>query len=299
MNQDLISLLNSRMNGFSKGQKRIAAYLLEHYESAAFMTALSLGDTVGVSESTVVRFAAELGFDGYPQLQKAMQALTRRNLTMVERVEVTRDRMRDDEVLRNVMSYDVANMRRTLEELPEDVFYQVVDAMVEARELYIFGAGSCRFLASFFAHYLTLLRDRVHLIEPYNETEMFELMMSLGEGDVVLGISFPRYSSKAAKAMNFSRSKGAKVVALTDTPTSPIAPYADWLLLAHSDMASVVDSLVAPLSILNALTVAVSLRQLDRRRAAWEEMENLWHRYRVYQADEDAATYPIAADRPE
>lgn len=287
MKSNLIAHISECASGFSKGQKRIAQYILEHYDTAAFMTALRLGEAVGVSESTVVRFAAELGFDGYPQLQKAMQELIRSKLTSLQRIEVTRARMRDDEVLDNVMSYDMANIRQTLEELPRDVFYQAVDAVVNARRVYIFGAGSCRALANFLAFYLKFLLDDTYLIYTSSETEILEEMIHIDENDAIIGMSFPRYSTKAVKALHFAHSRHAKVVAITDSVLSPIAEYATYLLLAHSDMATIVDSLVAPLSILNSLIVAVSLKRMDSNTAVLTELEQLWEKYQVYQPFEN------------
>ena len=289
MKTNLIAHISEHAAGFSKGQKRIAQYIQEHYESAAFMTAFKLGETVGVSESTVVRFAAELGFDGYPQLQKAMQELIRSKLTTVQRIEVTRARMADDEVLDNVMAYDMANIRQTLEELPRDVFYQAVDAIVEARRVYIFGAGSCRALANFLAYYLKLLLPDIHLIYTSSETEILEEMLQIGEQDAIIGLSFPRYSSKAVKTVHFAHSRQAKIIAITDSVLSPIAEYASYLLLAHSDMATIVDSLVAPLSIINALLVAVSLKKMDSNAARQTELEQLWETYQVFQPFEEVS----------
>ena len=216
MKSNLTSLIVSRMSDFSKGQKRIAQYIMEHYDEAAFMTAFRLGETVGVSESTVVRFAAELGFDGYPELQKAVQELVRSKLNSIQRIEVTRARMMDDEVLDNILSYDMANIRQTLDELPREVFYDAVDAVIHARKIYIFGAGSCRSLANFTAYYLKMLLGDIHLVYTSSEMEILEEMFSISEDDVLIGLSFPRYSSKAVKAVHFAKSRNAKVVAITD-----------------------------------------------------------------------------------
>ncbi len=288
MDNNLIALIAENAAGFSKGQRKIAQFITEHYDEAAFMTALKLGNAVGVSESTVVRFAAELGFAGYPQLQKAMQGLIRSRLTTLQRIEVSRTRMRDDEVLDDVMSYDMTNIRETLEEMPRDVFYDAVDAMVKARHVYIFGAGSCRAIASFAAYYLKLFLPDVQLITVTGQSEIFEEMISISEQDVIIGISFPRYSSRAVRTLHYANSKHAKVIAITDTPASPIAKYASHLLLAHSDMASVVDSLAAPLSLMNALIVAVSLKQLECRRNVLTELEELWNSYEVYLPTDEA-----------
>lgn len=283
MSTNLIAHIAEHTPGFSKGQRRIAAYILEHYDAAAFMTAYKLGETVGVSESTVVRFAAELGFEGYPQLQKAIQELIRSKLTAVQRVEVTRARMEDREVLGNVMAYDIANIRQTLEEMPQEVFYEAVDAVVNARKVYIFGAGSCRALANFVAYYLKLLLPDIHLIYTSSETEILEEIVHISEQDAIIGLSFPRYSSKAVKTLHFAHSRGAKVIAITDSRLSPIAEYATYLLLAHSDMATIVDSLVAPLSIVNAMIVAISLKRMEDNRPVLDELEQLWQKYEIYQ----------------
>ncbi len=286
LKHDLIAHITEQMAVFSKGQRLIAAYILEHYDTAAYMTAYSLGEAVGVSESTVVRFATELGFSGYPRLQKAMQELVRSKLTSVQRVEVTRARMHDSEVLDNVMLYDMSNLRQTLAELDPSVFDQAVDALVRARRVYIFGAGSCRALAHFAAYYLKLLLPDVRLISASGETEILEEMFPISGEDAVLGISFPRYSARAVKAMHFAHSRGAEIVAITDSVRSPISDFATHLLLAHSDMATVVDSLVAPMSIINALAVAISLRRREANRDRLNELETLWETYQVYQPSE-------------
>lgn len=286
MKTNLITHITERVPEFSKGQRRIAAYILEHYDTAAYMTAYCLGETVGVSESTVVRFAAELGFDGYPQLQKGMQELVRSKLTSVQRVEVTRARMKDEDVLSGVMSYDVANIRQTLEELSPQVFNQAVDALVNARRVYVFGAGSCRALANFLAYYLKLLLPDICLISTSSEMEILEEMIHINKNDAIIALSFPRYSSKAVKAVHFAHSRGAKVIAVTDSLLSPIADFATCLLLAHSDMATIVDSLVAPMSIMNALLVAISLKRMDANRDTLNELESLWESYHVYHPPE-------------
>ena len=286
LKSNLTSRIVSRMSDFSKSQRRIAQYILEHYDEAAFMTAFRLGETVGVSESTVVRFAAELGFDGYPELQKAVQELVRSKLNSIQRIEVTRARMSDHEVLDNILSYDMANIRQTLDELPRDTFYRAVDAIIHARKVYIFGAGSCRSLANFAAYYLKMLCPDIHLVYTSSEMEILEEMFAINEEDVLIGLSFPRYSSIAVKTLHFAHSRKAEIVAITDSQLSPIAPYADYLLLAHSDMATIVDSLVAPLSIINALIVAVAVKTLDQNREKLTELENLWDTYRAYTQDD-------------
>lgn len=287
MSMDLIAHIQNEMVGFSKGQRRIATYILEHYDEAAFMTAYRLGETVGVSESTVVRFATELGFSGYPQLQKAVQKLIRSKLTSVQRVEVSRSRMRDDEVPESVMTYDMANIRQTLEELSLPVFNGAVESLVNARHVYVFGAGSSRALAQFAAFYLKLLLPDVRLINTSNVTEVLEELYDIGEQDALLVVSFPRYSSRSVKAAHFAHSRDAKVIAVTDSILSPVADLSSSLLLAHSDLPTVVDSLTAPLSVINALLVAISLKRADENRKRLTELEELWETYQVYQPTED------------
>lgn len=287
-NTTLLSLLETRASKFSKGQRRIADFIINHYDEAAFMTAAKLGDEVGVSESTVVRFATELGFEGYPQFQKALQELIRSKLTIVQRLDVTRARMRDDEVLRQVALSDINNIRRTIEDLDDSIFYSAVDAIVNARQVYVFGAGSCKHLAGFLTHYLQLLVGKARRVTVASPSQICEQMIDLSPEDVVIGISFPRYSKISVQAMHYAQNKGATVIALTDSVLSPIAPYATNLLTAHSDMASVVDSLVAPLSVINALIVALSLRTMESTRTKLEELEQLWNSYEVYQSVDTA-----------
>ena len=288
MNANLTILIASHEASFSKGQKRIAKYITEHYDEAAFMTASRLGCEVDVSESTVVRFATELGFEGYPQLQKAMQEMIRSKLTVVQRLEVAHSRMADGDVLHYVATEDMRNIRHTLEELDRDAFDRAVEAIVNARQVYVFGAGSSKALASFLTHYLQmLLGGRARMVSASSQSEIFEEILDIGEPDVVIGITFPRYSSKAVNTLHYAHSKGAGVVALTDSALSPIAPFASSLLLAHSNMASVVDSLVAPLSVINALIAAISLRTMDENHDKLEELERLWRAYGVYQNPEE------------
>ena len=286
----LLARMNANSGSFSKGQRAIAAYITEHCDKAAFMTAAKLGETVGVSESTVVRFAGQLGLNGYPELQKLMQDTLRSRLTVVERMALSRDRMTEGEVAESVMTSDMADVRRTLEELSPQVFNAAVDAIVGARKVYIYGAGSCRALASFFDHYLKLLLGNVTLIHTTSEAEIFEELLYVGEEDAVIGISFPRYSSKAVKTLRFASSRHAKVIALTDSPLSPLAEYADHLLLAHSDLPAVVDSLVAPLSLLNALTVAISMRKMGENTGILSQLEELWDTYQVYETTQESPT---------
>ncbi len=288
MQTTLTGLIEAHEKEFSKGQRRIAAYITDHYDKAAFMTASRLGDEVGVSESTVVRFATQLGFDGYPGLQKAVQDMIRRKLTIVQRLDVTRSRMQEEQVLHQVATNDIHNIRRTLEQLDDSVFARAVELIADARQIYVFGAGSCKALAGFFTHYLQmLLGGKVHIITAASQSEIFEEMLDVSDRDVVIGITFPRYSTKAVNTLHYAHTKGAGIIAITDSPLSPIATYATALLTAHSDIASVVDSLVAPLSVINALLVAVSLRTVEQTRPKLEELERLWRTYGVYQTVDD------------
>ncbi len=251
------------------------------------MTASRLGATVGVSESTVVRFATEIGYEGYPQLQKAMQEMIRSRLTSVQRMEVTSARIGDADVLDSVLNQDIEKIRRTLEETSHEDFYHAVDVIAEARKIYILAARSSAALGSFLNFYFSLMFENVKLVTTGSETEMYEQMLRVDQRDVVLGISFPRYSRKAVRAMEFAGARGATVVALTDSMVSPLVQPARYVLLARSDMASVVDSLVAPLSLINALIVATALKKKDEVSDTFRHLEKIWDENQVYEKVED------------
>ena len=282
-NTTLMGLMDAHAPKFSKGQRRIADFITHHYDEAAFMTAAKLGEEVGVSESTVVRFATELGFAGYPQFQKALQELIRSKLTIVQRLDVTRARMQDNEVLKQVAQSDVSNIRRTIEDLDEAVFYDTVDRIVNARQVYVFGAGSCKHLAGFLTHYLQLLVGKARRVTVASPSQICEQMIDLAPEDVVIGISFPRYSTRTVRAMEFARDQGATVVALTDSELSPLCENSNLRLLAKSDMASFVDSLVAPLAIINALIVAVARKKSREVTETFSRLERIWDEYQVYE----------------
>ncbi len=287
MKQHLLSRIESRMPSFSKGQKLIAGYIEEHYDKAAFMTASKLGATVGVSESTVVRFATEVGYDGYPELQKAMQEMIRSKLTSVQRMEVTSNRIGDADVLNSVLNQDIDKIRRTMEEISHEEFYNAVDSIVNARKIYILATRSSAAIGSFLGYYFNLIFERVAVVSATSETEIYEQLMRIGEEDVVIGISFPRYSKMAVKAMGFASDSGATVIALTDSLMSPLVPPSNHVLLARSDMASVVDSLVAPLSVVNALIVATALRKKEEITSTFDRLEQIWEQYEVYEKVEE------------
>ena len=284
---DLITKIQSELPGFSKGQKQIARFILEHYDKAAFMTASRLGVTVGVSESTVVRFATELGYDGYPHLQRALQEMIRNKLTSVQRMEVAGDRMGGRDVLQTVLHADTDMIRVTLDEIDRDAFQGVVDALMGAKRIYILGVRSSSALASFLGFYFNLLFENVTLVHTNSVSEIFEQVLRVGPGDVLFGISFPRYSKRTLSAMKYARDRGARVIALTDSQLSPLARVADHVLLARSDMASFVDSLVAPLSVINALIVAVGMSRRDEIEQTFNKLERIWEEYDVYEKPED------------
>lgn len=283
MNHDILTVIQENMHTFSKGQKRIANYILTAYDKAAFMTASRLGKKVSVSESTVVRFAAELGYDGYPDMQRSLQKMIRNRLTSVQRIEVANDRMGDQDLLSMVLQSDVEKIRLTLEELDRDVFEQAVDAIVDARKIYIMGVRSSAAISTFLSFYLNLLFDNVVAVSANTASEVFENLLRVGEGDVVIGVSFPRYSSRTVQAINFARDRGATTVAITDSDASPLAPISKYTLKARSDMASFVDSLVAPLSLVNALLVAVSRKKNEDLTHTFQMLEQIWDEYGVYE----------------
>ena len=279
--------IEQQMTKMSKGHKLIANYILSHYDKATFMTAQKLGKSVGVSESTVVRFASELGFDGYPALQRALQDLMRNKLTAVQRIEVTSDHMTRDNVLDRVLSLDIERIRKTLDTTSKEDFNRAVEKIINCNAIYIIGARSAAPLASFLNYYFTMIFPNVRLIRNTTTSEIFEQVMHIGKGDVIIGISFPRYSKHTAKILEYANNNGANVIAITDSVDSPLAQYADNLLLAKSDMASFVDSLVAPLSLINALIAAVSISDVDKISKSFERLEQIWEQYDVYEKNKE------------
>lgn len=274
--QELLARINQTGRKLSKGQKRIAEYIVNHYDKAAFMTASRLGEKVQVSESTVVRFAIALGYDGYPALQKALQEMIRNRLTTVQRVEMTGD-MSESAVLGMVFKADMQNIRQTTEDIDEAAFSGVVDALCAGRRVYVVGVRSSAPLAQFLGYYMSFIRD-----------DVLEQVVRVGPDDVLMGISFPRYSRRTIEAMHYAKERGATVVSLTDTPLSPLGEASDLCLTARSDMASFVDSLVAPLSMINALIVAMSLRSRDSVAAHFGQLEKLWEKNHVYVGKDNA-----------
>ena len=283
MSRDILSAIRDGMSGFSKGQRRIGQYILDNYDKAAFMTAARLGKAVSISESTVVRFASELGYDGYPSMQRVLQEMIRSKLTSVQRIEVANDRLGDQDILNTVMHSDMEKLRMSMENVNREEFAQAVEAIVNARRVYILGVRSAAALADFAAFYFNLMLDNIRCVRTSLASEMFEQLLRLGPEDVVIGISFPRYSTRTVRAMEFARDQGATVIALTDSELSPLYETANLRLLAKSDMASFVDSLVAPLSVLNALIVAVGRRKSAEVTEVFQRLERIWDEYQVYE----------------
>ena len=280
---DILATIQAGMDGFSKGQKLIARYILESYDKAAFMTASKLGKTVNVSESTVVRFAVEIGYDGYPSMQRAMQDMIRNKLTSVQRIEVARDRIGNQDIMNMVFQSDIEKIRMTQEEIDRDAFEASVEAILNAKRIYILGVRSSAVIAQFLGFYFNYMFDNVKLVDTSSASEMFEQIVRVGPGDVVIGISFPRYSARTIKALRFCHDTGATVVALTDTMQSPIAEMANHVLIAKSDMVSLVDTLVAPLSLCNALLVSIGSRKEAELSKTFTHLEEIWEEYEVYE----------------
>ena len=287
MNTDFLSLLREKERSFSKGQKRIAAYITQSYDKAAFMTANRLGKTVGVSESTVVRFAVDLGFDGYPSMQKAMREMVLNRLTSVQRIEVANDRIGDQDVLSMVIQGDIEKLRRTGELVSREEFQDCVNAILNAKRVFILGARSAAPLANFLGYYLNYMFSNVHTVTASGTSEMFEKIVGMKADDAVIAFSFPRYSSSTVKAAQYCRSTGAEVIAITDQRDSPLGQCATRVLCAKSDMVSLVDSLVAPLSVVNALIVALAAKREKELHRTFEELEHIWEEYNVYQKREE------------
>ncbi|GCD09588.1 MurR/RpiR family transcriptional regulator [Clostridium tagluense] len=279
--QDLMRAIQVKFPRLSKGQKLIAEYILKHYDKAAFMTAAKLGSSVGVSESTVVRFANELGFSGYPKLQKSLQELIKNKLTTVQRIELSNDFITQENALKGVLKADMENIRATLEKINHKTFEDVVNSLFKAKKIYIIGLRSSSALAEFLAFYLNLILDNVKVVA-YGVSDIFEQIINVSEEDVLIGIGFPRYATRTIEALAFAKSRNADVVAITDSLLSPLAAKADYTLIAQSNMASFVDSLVAPLSVINALIIAVGLREKEKISRTFSTLESIWEEYQVY-----------------
>ncbi len=280
-NVDLIKVIQKNFPRLSKGQKLIANYIINNYEKAAFMTASKLGLKVGVSESTVVRFANALGFDGYPKLQDELQELIKTKLTTVQRLEMSKDYSNEVAVLKKVLKADMDNIRETIEEINTDTFQEVINDICNAKRIYVLGLRSSTTLAEYLGFYLNLILDNVKIVTP-GVSDVFEQMFRVGKDDVVIGISFPRYSANTLNVLKYTKEQGALVVGITDSRVSPISSIADYTLTAKSNMISFVDSLVAPLSLINALVVAVGMSKKDALSSSFSKLEKIWDTQNVY-----------------
>lgn len=283
MREDLFSIMQQKASSLSKGQRLLAKYITESYDKAAFMTANKLGKAVGVSESTVVRFAVELGYDGYPSMQKAMQELVLNRLTSVQRIEVANDRIGDQDVVTMVLQSDSDKLRQTAEMVDRQAFAEAVKAILNAKRIYVLGCRSAAPLANFLGYYLNFMFDDVHIVTASGASEMFEKLIRIDSDDVVVGFSFPRYSAATVKGAQYCRTVGATVIGFTDSHLSPLGQHSDYVLLAKSDMLSLVDSLAAPLSLVNALIVALAAGREQILAKTFDGLERVWEEYNVYE----------------
>ena len=283
MQSDILIVMQNNAHRFSKGQRAIAKYIAESYDKAAFMTANALGKTVGVSESTVVRFAVDLGFDGYPSMQKAVREMVMNRLTSVQRIEVASNRFGDQDVVSTVLHSDMEKLRQTSETIDREEFQAAVNAIIKAKRVYILGVRSVAPLANFLGYYLNYMFNNVHEVTGFSAGEMFEKIVGVNADDVVIAFSFPRYSSSTTKGAQYCRSAGATVIGITDSKLSPLGSNSDHVLIAKSDMVSLVDSLVAPLSLVNALIVAIAAKREKELSQTFANLERIWEEYEVYE----------------
>ena len=282
----LLNKIDKNYEQMSKGQKLLADYILKNYDKAVFLTAAKLGKVVGVSESTVVRFATQLGYQGYPGFQKALEELVRNKLNSIQRMEVTYGRISQSEILASVLQSDIEKIKLTLANMDQNAFELAVETILNAKRIYVVGIRSCAPLANFLSFYLNLIFDNVTSVHTNSSSEIFEQLIRIGAEDVIIGISFPRYSMRTLKALEFASNRKAKVITLTDSVHSPMTLYSSCNLIARSDMASIVDSLVAPLSVVNALVVALCMKKQKDVIATLETLEQIWDEYQVYSGDE-------------
>ena len=286
INNELLQKIDEKYPRLSKGQKKLADYIRQEYDKAAVLTAAKMGEVVGVSESTVVRFAMTLGYKGYPEFQKALEELVRTKLNSIQRMEVTYGRISQGEILTSVLQADIEKIKLTMGSMDQEAFEMAVDTILKAKRIYVIGIRSCAPLASFLSYYLQLICEDVTLVNTNSSSEIFEQLIRIGQDDVVIGISFPRYSMRTLKALEFANNRNAKVITLTDSVHSPMNLYSSCNLIARSDMASIVDSLVAPLSVINALVVALCMKKQKEVVATLETLEKIWDEYQVYSKDE-------------
>lgn len=301
---DIITRINEHYGKMSKSQKVIASFIYDHYEQAVFMTAAKLGDTVGVSESTVVRFATFIGYSGYPEFQKDLEEWVQNKINSVQKIGAKYGQSTQSEILTSVLNADIEKIKDTINNLDPVAFETAVNIILEAEHVYVMGVRSCEPLADFLHFYLNMIRGNVTLLRTTSVSETFEQMIRIDENDAIIGISFPRYSMRTLKAMEFANDRNAKVITITDTVHSPMNLYSSCNLLARSDMVSIVDSLVAPLSLINALVVAMCLKRPEDVKKNLKDLEYAWNNYQVYLNDEinfideePMLNYPLRKDK--
>lgn len=287
MEKDVFLRIEENMPQFSKGQKKLGEYILNSYEKALKLQAFKLGEVVGVSESTVVRFAVSLGYEGYPEFQKALKKDSLKKMNSLKRLEMTSYQLGEQSVLNSVLTSDISKIKETIESIDEETFAKAVDSICIAKKVYVVGIRSCAPLASFLAFYLNLMFDNVILLETNNPSELLEQMIHMDVRDVLVAISFPRYSISTQRACEYAHKSKAKVITLTDSLVTPLAPFSDYTITAKSDMASIVDSLVAPLSVINALVVSISMKKQHEISNTFTKLENLWEKYDFYNQEDE------------
>lgn len=282
-NKDIITYLKKHRDGMSKSHKKIVDYITEHYDKAAFMTAAKLGEVVGISESTVVRFAYELGYDGFPRFQHVLREFVKSKLTAVQRMQITSSKFAERDILSTVLSSDIEKLRQTMENVSVDDFADAIGTISSAKRIYILGARTCFSIANFLGFYLSLMSFDVRLVTTNSASETFEQIFDSSEGDAVIAISYPRYSRRTLNAVKYAKDRGSRIIAITDSEISPIYSFADHKLIASSDMSNFVDSLVAPLSIINAIIVALVMKNEKQIADKLSALENIWDEYQVYE----------------
>lgn len=300
---DTISRINENFRKMSKSHKKLATFIIDHYDQAAFMTAAKLGKAVGVSESTVVRFACNLGYKGYPEFSAALSERVRNKLDSVQNISARYGGSSQSEILTSVLNADIEKINDTIEHADPLAFEAAVNIILSAKHIYIIGLRSCRPLAEFLHFYLNMVRGDVYLLDSTSTSETFEQMLRISDKDAMIGISFPRYSMRTLKAMEMANDRNAKIITITDSVHSPMCLYSSCNLMARSDMVSIVDSLVAPLSLINALVVALCLKKPDEVKKSLEALESAWDNYQVYLKDEinfideEMLTTPLQAQK--
>lgn len=284
--KDILTRINESFSSLSKSHKVLASFIIDHYDLAVFMTAAKLGEQVGISESTVVRFATCVGYEGFPEFSKALKDWYKSKMSSVQKIGAKYGKSSQSELLNSVLNSDMRNMQYTLENMDVQAFELAVEMILEARKVYVIGLRTCEPLAEFLQFYLNMIRPDVYILKSTSTSEIFEQMIRIDEHDCIIGISFPRYSMRTLKAMEFANDRNAKVITITDSIHSPMNLYSSCNLLAKSDMVSIVDSLVAPLSVINALVVALCLKRSHEVKKNLENLENVWSNYQVYLNDE-------------